>query len=462
MGIDKSNVRFVVHADLPRNIEGYYQETGRSGRDGADSHCLLLFGMGDVPTQRFFINQMTDDRERTLAGEKLSQMIGFGQVYRCRRSQLLAYFDERYSRDNCGACDVCRGQAVPVDATIDAQKLMSAIVRTGERFGINHVIEVVTGAQTDRIRQLGHDQLKTYGAGKDKSRPHWRQVVENLLGQGMVVQSDGQYPTLALTDKGRDVLFGRAKFSMLKAMQRTAKPSSGGRLPSGAGSAAASAERTNWIDDKPFDTDLFERLRVLRRRVAQRENLPPFIVFSDRTLQDMSRRMPTTLSAMSRVHGVGDTKLALYGQEFTEEIALWRSATGKSPTSRDGGHDGGDANHRGSDGDAVAPRPRRLRGAAGAAQRTGHFLAQGLTPAEVAQRQGLTETTIVTHMETLIAQGHEVDIRPLVSADDQADLERLFTELGTISLTRIIQASNERYTYPQARLVRAVMNARST
>ena len=329
MGIDKSNVRFVVHADLPRNIEGYYQETGRGGRDGALSHCLLLFGMGDVPTQRFFINQMTDDRERTLASEKLSQMIGFGQVYRCRRSQLLAYFGERYERDNCGACDVCLGQAQPVDATVDAQKLMSAIVRTGERFGINHVIEVVTGAQTERIRQYGHDQLKTYGVGKEKSRPHWRQVVENLLGQGLVVQSDSQYPTLGLTDKGRDVLFGRSRFSMLKAMQK--RPSSGGGAGGGAGGRAAS------VSGGPFDAELFERLRALRRRVAKRENLPPFIVFSDRTLEDMARRLPTTLAAMSHVHGVGDTKLALYGQEFTEEIAIWQAATGKSPPLARGG-----------------------------------------------------------------------------------------------------------------------------
>jgi len=449
MGIDKSNVRFVVHADLPRNIEGYYQETGRSGRDGAAAHCLLLLGMGDVPTQRFFISQMTDERERALASEKLSQMIGFGQVYRCRRSQLLAYFGERYDKDNCGACDVCGGQAVAVDATVDAQKLMSAIVRTGERFGINHVIEVVTGAQTERIRQYGHDQLKTYGVGKDKSRPHWRQVVENLLGQGMVAQSDSQYPTLGLTDKGRDVLFGRATFSMHKAMQKPARPAAGG------GPGGVAAGRAGRTGSEPFDLALFERLRVLRRRVAQRENLPPFIVFSDRTLEDMARRTPTTLAEMSHVHGVGDTKLALYGQEFMEEISIWLSANGRPVVFRGNNHNGGDSQY-----DDVAPRARRLRGASGAAQRTGQLLAEGLSPSEAARHQGLTETTVVAHMETLILQGNAVDIRPLVSADDQADLERLFTEHGLVNLTRIIQTSQDRHTYSQARLVRAVMQAR--
>jgi len=309
MGIDKSNVRFVVHADLPKNIEGYYQETGRAGRDGALAHCLLLFGMGDVPTLRYFITKIEDDAERAMTSKKLSQMINLAQVYVCRRRQLLEYFGEKYPKDNCGACDVCCGQAEPVDCTTDAQKVMSAIARTGERFGAAHIVEVVTGAQTEKVRSLGHDQIKTYGVGKDKPRQHWRRVLETLLGQSMLAQSDGQYPTLAITEKGREVLFGRERFSMLKQKEKAA--------------AVKGARRLEFDGDQPYDEDLFQRLRVLRAKVAKRHNVPPFIVFSDKTLQDMARKRPTGLEAMARVYGVGQVKLSEYGQEFAEEIAIY-------------------------------------------------------------------------------------------------------------------------------------------
>jgi len=309
MGIDKSNVRFVVHADLPKNIEGYYQETGRAGRDGALAHCLLLFGMGDVPTLRYFITKIEDDAERAMTSKKLSQMINLAQVYVCRRKQLLEYFGEKYPKDNCGACDVCCGQAEPVDCTVDAQKVMSAIARTGERFGAAHIVEVVTGAQTEKVRSLGHDQIKTYGVGKDKPRQHWRRVLETLVGQSMLAQSDGQYPTLAITDKGRDVLFGRERFSMLKQKEKAA--------------ATKASRRLEFDGDQPYDEDLFQRLRVLRAKVAKRHNVPPFIVFSDKTLQDMARKRPTGLEAMARVYGVGQVKLSEYGQEFAEEIAIY-------------------------------------------------------------------------------------------------------------------------------------------
>ena len=170
MGIDKSNVRFVIHADLPKNIDGYYQETGRAGRDGEPARCVLFFSRGDIPKIRYFINGITDDRERFIAIEKLNQTVGYASHNVCRRRQLLGFYGEDYSADNCGACDICLGSAEQIDITTEAQVILSAVSRTGQRFGIGHVIDVVTGADTKRIRELRHNEIKTYGAGKGQGQ----------------------------------------------------------------------------------------------------------------------------------------------------------------------------------------------------------------------------------------------------------------------------------------------------
>lgn len=181
MGIDKSNVRFVIHADLPKNIEGYYQETGRAGRDGEPAHCLLFFGRGDIPKIRYFINAVTDERERFIAIEKLNQTVGYASHNVCRRRQLLGFFGEDYPLDNCGACDICSGSVEQIDITADSQIIMSAVSRTGQRFGIGHIVDIVTGADTKRIRELRHNEIKTYGTGKDRDKKHWRSLINELI-----------------------------------------------------------------------------------------------------------------------------------------------------------------------------------------------------------------------------------------------------------------------------------------
>jgi len=315
MGIDKSNVRFVIHGDLPKNVESYYQETGRAGRDGEPAHCLLLFGRGDIPKIRYFIDQMEDETERSVASRKLNEMVRFATANACRRRQLLGYFGEVFDEDNCGACDVCAGRVRQVDATTEARIVMSAIARTSERFGAAYIADIVTGADTQRIRDLGHDRIRTYGAGKDRDKRYWRRIIDDLIAQECVVQTDSRYPVLHLTPKGSEVLFGKQAFHVLRQQETRARP------PKPKRAAGVVVD---------YDPDLFERLRAVRTRLAREKNVPPYIVFSDRTLHEMACYMPATPADLRAITGVGERKLQQYGDAFLAEI---RSFVDSRPTS---------------------------------------------------------------------------------------------------------------------------------
>ncbi len=305
MGIDKSNVRYVIHADLPKNIEGYYQETGRAGRDGDPAQCLLLFGYGDIPKIRHFFDEMEDEDERRRAERCLQDVIRFASTHACRRRGLLGYFGESYPAENCGACDVCLGRVERVDATRDAQIALSAIARTGQRFGVGHIVDVITGAETDRIRALGHDQVKTYGVGADRDKRHWRRVLDTLLAQGIAEQTDGEYPTIRLTERARPVLRGEASFFM---SETKVAPRPARRAKTGAPAAIA--------DGDP----LFEHLRKLRAEIAAELGVPAYVVFTDRTLHDLAARRPMREEELIGVHGIGDKKRAQFGARFVEAI----------------------------------------------------------------------------------------------------------------------------------------------
>lgn len=303
MGIDKSNVRFVIHADLPKNIEGYYQETGRAGRDGEPAHCLLLFSRGDIPKIRYFIDRITDEGERAIAMEKLNQTVGLASHNVCRRRQLLGFFGEEYPDDNCGACDICTGSAEQMDITTDAQIIMSAISRTQQRFGIGQIIDIVTGADTKRIRELKHNEIKTYGAGKHKDKKYWRFLVDELLAQEVILQDGDQYPVLKLALRGSDILYGKEQITALKREE-----------PKGKYKAAKVGSSEH------YDEVLFEKLRTIRKKLAESQQVPPYIIFSDKTLHEMCRHFPATLPDMRKIIGVGDAKLERYGSDFIQEI----------------------------------------------------------------------------------------------------------------------------------------------
>jgi ATP-dependent DNA helicase RecQ len=431
MGIDKSNVRFVVHGDLPKNIESYYQETGRAGRDGDPAHCLLLFGYGDVPRITYFIDQITDEAARNHARACLDDMARLGSAHVCRRKQILGYFNEQYPEENCGMCDVCASTAEEVDVTVEAQMLLSAMVRTGNRFGGNHIVEVVTGANTQKIRQFGHDQLKTYGVGRDKGKQYMHAVLRHLLAQGYVQRTGDRFPVLETTERAALVLGGTARFRMMQ-------PQEGARV-SLAGARAAG--------EMPCHVPLFEALRVLRKQIAEQQGIPPFVVFSDRTLRDMSARMPANEAEMLCVSGVGAHKLAQYGAAFLEAIALYRA-------------DNPDVNPLIVDDYIAPPSPRNAHSETVA--ETAALLAQGFGLDAIAEKRGLKAETIVAHIEKLLDAGTVVDLGCLIDAEKMEPIVALLREQETEALKPVFEHFDGTVSYADIRLARVWLRLRAS
>jgi len=310
MGINKPNVRWVIHYDLPKNIEGYYQETGRAGRDGLPGDCLLLFSAGDASKQTHFIDEMTNDQEQQVARGQLRQIMRYAEGSACRRAELLAYFGEKFPLDNCGACDNCLEPRDTYDGTLVAQKFLSCVYRinAASRFGvgINHVCEVLTGADTDKIRRWDHDRLSTYGIGKDLSRPAWAAIGRDLLRLGLLVQSEGEYPTLQLGAEGIDALKTRRPITLTKPMD----------LPK----VRKIVRREGDIE---CDEILFNRLRDLRKKLADERKVPAYVIFGDATLRQMAREYPQSDESMSGIFGMGAKKRAEFSELFSREIASY-------------------------------------------------------------------------------------------------------------------------------------------
>ncbi len=316
MGIDKPDVRFVCHADMPDSIEAYYQEIGRAGRDGLPADTLTLYGVQDMARRRAQIQESASDDQKRIAGQRLNALIALCEAHRCRRSTLLAYFGEK--AEPCGNCDLCLDGVELVDGTEDARKAMSAMVRTGERFATTHLIEILRGVPNSRAAARGHDRLPTFGVGRNRPERYWRALFRQLYAAGCIEMDIVAWGRWRLTPAGWAVLRGEASFEMRADVAETSGRSRSQRTP------APTAD--------PADASLLQALKDRRRAVAESRGVPAYVVFPDRTLIEMAREKPRSREALATLHGIGEAKLARYGETFLTVIAHHEASPPESRT----------------------------------------------------------------------------------------------------------------------------------
>ena len=418
MGINKSNVRYVVHMDLPKNIEGYYQETGRAGRDGLASEALLFFTPGDAfKLQSFARVEGNEDQSRIML-KKLDDMVKYCQLQTCRRQYLLRYFNEDFP-DHCGSCDVCLSEYKKFDATVIAQKALSAVARLNERFGLGYVVDFLRGSQSEKIRNE-HKQLKTYGIGSDISKADWQRYIRELITIGYLQVTDDNYPVLKLTDKSAAVLKGQQTVELTEAQVM---------------------EEQSIRQEVTYEAELLKTLKELRMDLSIKENVPAYIILSDATLLEIATYLPQTQDELRRISGFGDIKLTRYGDAFLKTV------TGYCKSKNLGSRISLKSPKRERKARAAKPGP-----GSNTKQESFDLYKAGKNIAEIAELRELSTSTIESHLCAFIQTG-EIDVQELVAPEKMPAIQDAIESYGAERLSPLKEVLGDDYSYAEIKAV---------